>query len=75
MSIRDDVNCSECGTTIPSVEGHVRLTGRFRTKTATEALKTDRLVILCDECLKLKKYSDRELARDDWNTAYGVSSV
>lgn len=73
--MNDATTCNECGLSISSDAAHVRLTGPMRKRLSeTAPLIVDHLVILCDECLNLKKYSDREVAREDWNDVYTVGS-
>jgi hypothetical protein len=73
--MNDPTRCNECGVSISSDAAHVRLTSRLRKRLAqTAPVIVNHLVILCDECLNLKKYSDRELAREDWNGVYTVGS-
>jgi RNase P subunit RPR2 len=73
--MNDATTCKECGVSILSDAAHVRLTGSMRKRLSqTAPVIVNHLVILCDECLNLKKYSDRELAREDWNEIYTVGS-
>lgn len=51
----------------------MRLTGCARERHSNhDPVIVDHMVTLCGNCLKLRKYSDVEIHRTDWNEVYRV---